>query len=238
MRIMSGSTVRNTRSGNTASVMASCEEYLLVICENGRKAKWKAANCEEISPEPAPVSDAENDDMPYLMHPIMDAEDEEPGLTEPVSSAGSLRADTGIRTEAWYCTDPGSPADVPVKVGFDSGELVTMHNGRPMTTSIRVAESFEKRHDDVLKSIRNLGCSEYFGLRNFAETSYKDVREWCMARNLPPYSKNHFLKRLYAQFVMLKQTNYRRNKKPVPALQGLALKLRRPDNGTVQSRSI
>lgn len=40
--------------------------------------------------------------------------------------------------------------------------------------SLYVAEMFGKRHDDVLKSIRNLDCSEEFRLRNFAEISYKD----------------------------------------------------------------
>lgn len=37
-----------------------------------------------------------------------------------------------------------------------------------------VAQSFDKRHDDVLKSIRNLDCSDEFRLRNFAESSYKN----------------------------------------------------------------
>jgi Rha family phage regulatory protein len=39
-------------------------------------------------------------------------------------------------------------------------------------SSLDVAETFEKRHDDVLKSIRNLGCSDKFRLRNFAESTY------------------------------------------------------------------
>lgn len=38
--------------------------------------------------------------------------------------------------------------------------------------SLIVAKMFEKRHDDVLKSIRNLDCSEDFRLRNFSESSY------------------------------------------------------------------
>lgn len=48
-------------------------------------------------------------------------------------------------------------------------------DGRVKTTSRHVAEVFGKRHDDVLKAIRNLECSETFGLRNFAETSYIDA---------------------------------------------------------------
>ncbi|MBE6906149.1 MAG: transcriptional regulator [Ruminococcaceae bacterium] len=40
--------------------------------------------------------------------------------------------------------------------------------------SLLVAQMFEKRHDDVLKRVRNLDCSEEFRLRNFAESSYKN----------------------------------------------------------------
>ena len=45
---------------------------------------------------------------------------------------------------------------------------------KPFCSSLQVADSFEKRHDDVLKSIRNLDCSGDFSLRNFAESSYRD----------------------------------------------------------------
>mgnify|MGYP002796999140 CR=1 FL=1 len=38
--------------------------------------------------------------------------------------------------------------------------------------SLIVAQMFEKEHKDVLKSIRNLDCSEEFRLRNFAPSSY------------------------------------------------------------------
>lgn len=41
-------------------------------------------------------------------------------------------------------------------------------------SSLRVAEVFEKRHDHVLRDIRNLGCSEEFRLSNFGESSYKN----------------------------------------------------------------
>lgn len=42
----------------------------------------------------------------------------------------------------------------------------------PKTSTRFVAEVFDKRHDDVLKRIRNLDCSDEFRLRNFAESSY------------------------------------------------------------------
>ena len=45
-------------------------------------------------------------------------------------------------------------------------------DGRAMTDSRKVGDLFGKRHDDVLKTIRQLDCSEEFRLRNFAETPY------------------------------------------------------------------
>ncbi|WAB92498.1 Rha family transcriptional regulator [Pseudomonas citronellolis] len=42
-------------------------------------------------------------------------------------------------------------------------------DGLVTVTSLQVAERFGKRHDDVLKRIRNLECSPDFRLRNFAE---------------------------------------------------------------------
>lgn len=50
--------------------------------------------------------------------------------------------------------------------------------GSPFCSSLQVAETFDKRHDDVLKRIRVTleDCSPEFGLRNFAEINYKDER--------------------------------------------------------------
>lgn len=44
-----------------------------------------------------------------------------------------------------------------------------------VVTSLDVAETFEKRHADVLRDIEHLQCSEEFTQRNFALTSYKDA---------------------------------------------------------------
>ncbi|EFJ8857275.1 transcriptional regulator [Escherichia coli] len=53
---------------------------------------------------------------------------------------------------------------------------VTIENGRAVTTSIAVAEFFRKRHDDVLKKIRQLDCSLDFNARNFADVTYTDAK--------------------------------------------------------------
>lgn len=53
---------------------------------------------------------------------------------------------------------------------------VSLIQNRPAATSIDIAEHFGKRHDDVVKSIRNLSsnCPESFSARNFAEAEYTD----------------------------------------------------------------
>ncbi|MGI5958980.1 MAG: Rha family transcriptional regulator [Massiliimalia sp.] len=42
--------------------------------------------------------------------------------------------------------------------------------------SLIVAQMFERRHDNVLRDIEGLDCSEEFNLLNFEEISYKDDR--------------------------------------------------------------
>lgn len=49
---------------------------------------------------------------------------------------------------------------------------LTVVDGKITTTSNQVAEHFGKRHDTVLRAIRNLEYSADFRLRNFAESSY------------------------------------------------------------------
>lgn len=50
--------------------------------------------------------------------------------------------------------------------------LVKVEDGKVVADSRTIAELFEKRHDDVLKAVRKLDCSEDFSVRNFAETPY------------------------------------------------------------------
>ncbi|EFM6960708.1 Rha family transcriptional regulator, partial [Escherichia coli] len=44
---------------------------------------------------------------------------------------------------------------------------ITISNGRAVTTSFAVAEYFCKRHDNVLRAIANIECSEKFNALNF-----------------------------------------------------------------------
>lgn len=63
-------------------------------------------------------------------------------------------------------------------------ELVFIENGEAVTDSLKVAEVFGKRHDSVMRDIRNLECSEEFNLHNFVEVDYVDDRKRTYAKYL------------------------------------------------------
>lgn len=56
------------------------------------------------------------------------------------------------------------------------GDLVKADGGRAVTTSLCVAEKFEKNHRDVLRAVRDLECPEDFNERNFAPVGYTDAK--------------------------------------------------------------
>lgn len=62
-------------------------------------------------------------------------------------------------------------------------ELVKIENGRVVTDSLTVAQTFCKSHDNVLRDIRSLECSRDFSLLNFEESSYTSDR----GRSYPKY---------------------------------------------------
>lgn len=53
-------------------------------------------------------------------------------------------------------------------------EIISLHQGQPVTTSLKVAEVFGKQHKDVLRKITTLECSKDFNERNFALVTYQD----------------------------------------------------------------
>lgn len=53
-------------------------------------------------------------------------------------------------------------------------QLVFVEKDQVVTDSLMVAQVFEKRHADVLKSIETLACSEEFSERNFSLANYED----------------------------------------------------------------
>lgn len=67
--------------------------------------------------------------------------------------------------------------------------LVSIVNGVPQTTSLKVAETFHKRHDDILKSIAKLAQEEpEWHLRNFAEMYREEKIGNGAIRKFPMYT--------------------------------------------------
>lgn len=65
---------------------------------------------------------------------------------------------------------------------------VKLVHGQAITTSLKIADVFGKRHNDVLRTIANLECSEEFRQRNFALTSYEAKQPNGGTRSLPMYT--------------------------------------------------
>jgi Rha family phage regulatory protein len=53
--------------------------------------------------------------------------------------------------------------------------LVELINNKPLTTSLKVAEVFNKEHKNILQSVEKLECSENFRLANFSADVYLDA---------------------------------------------------------------
>jgi len=64
-----------------------------------------------------------------------------------------------------------NPSVIPA---FDFRDMVQAVDNTVITTSVKVAEYFGKRHKDVLRAIRNLQCSDEFTRRNFAPADFID----------------------------------------------------------------
>lgn len=54
--------------------------------------------------------------------------------------------------------------------------IVQINENRMFTTSLVIAEAFEKEHKNVLRDIENLECSEEFNRLNFEPVEYKDAK--------------------------------------------------------------
>lgn len=65
------------------------------------------------------------------------------------------------------------PQEIPPQTA-DALPAVSLDHGHPVVTSLQVAEHFGKRHGDVIRAIKRLGCSEEFSRRNFASAKYLD----------------------------------------------------------------
>lgn len=54
-------------------------------------------------------------------------------------------------------------------IPFDEARFITVHNNQPRTTSLLVAECFGKRHDNIIRKIQTLDCTQEFHALNFEE---------------------------------------------------------------------
>lgn len=63
----------------------------------------------------------------------------------------------------------------PIALGA-AAPVVSLIDGRAVTTSQNIAAVFGRQHDDVLRAIRNLCCSPDFNARNFAAVEYTDPK--------------------------------------------------------------
>lgn len=61
--------------------------------------------------------------------------------------------------------------------------LVRLSGNRLITTSLAISNHFGKKHSDILRAIENLECSQDFGERNFALSSYTSSQN----KKLPLY---------------------------------------------------
>lgn len=55
-------------------------------------------------------------------------------------------------------------------------DLIGLSRDKPLTTSVVVAEKFNKRHNHVLRDIEYLECSDEFKQANFFEAEYLDAQ--------------------------------------------------------------
>lgn len=55
---------------------------------------------------------------------------------------------------------------------FPATDLISLHHGQPMTTSLKVAEVFGKQHKNVLRKLETMECSQEFRQLNFEPTVY------------------------------------------------------------------
>ena len=57
---------------------------------------------------------------------------------------------------------------------FEPATIISLHHGKPVTTSLKVAEAFGKLHKNVIRRLESLECSPEFTRLNFEPSEYID----------------------------------------------------------------
>jgi Rha family phage regulatory protein len=92
-------------------------------------------------------------------------------------TARKSEAPTAVTVRASKTSQPSKDKDMnKVNTIPSLNHLVCAKDGALITTSINVAEAFGKRHDDVLRKIKALDCSDNFNARNFTGVEYLDAK--------------------------------------------------------------
>ncbi|MFQ2027284.1 Rha family transcriptional regulator [Aeromonas veronii] len=107
-----------------------------------------------------------------------------PVLSMVAGSANPVRATTmrfapQVGSDNLSTIEAAIMATVPTPVTPE----IRLVNGQAVTTSLALANYFNKRHDDVIRKIRSLDCSLEFVARNFTAISYTDE----LSRKKPCY---------------------------------------------------
>ncbi|EOX5061362.1 Rha family transcriptional regulator [Escherichia coli] len=104
----------------------------------------------------------------------------------PVQSTASE-----LRTSCGGSQSPIKEAAIMATIPALSQPEITIQNGRAVTTSVAIANFFDKRHERVIDKVRNLECSIEFTEHNFVSSKYTDST----GRKLPMYqiTKNGFV---------------------------------------------
>jgi Rha family phage regulatory protein len=64
---------------------------------------------------------------------------------------------------------------------------LTIKDGQPVTTSLKVAESFDREHKHILEAIRNLECSPEFHRPNFRQMAHYRANPVTGGQTASPY---------------------------------------------------
>ncbi|MBJ1992775.1 Rha family transcriptional regulator, partial [Escherichia coli] len=88
--------------------------------------------------------------------------------SNPVQSTASELA-----TSSGGYQSPIKEAAIMATISPLSRPSVTIENGNAITTSIDIAEFFEKQHHHVVQKIESLECSEQFLTRNFSRVKFE-----------------------------------------------------------------
>lgn len=59
---------------------------------------------------------------------------------------------------------------------FKFEDMVTLNGNQVMTTSLKIANYFGRKHKTILRAIRNLKCSQEFNERNYVPVTYVDEK--------------------------------------------------------------